>query len=113
MHTINNILCLHYFSLRLPVELECLSPKRLEIFQLQCVIKKINSGEVKVQACTHCLLHTVLCPPFCPSSIQTLTASIYKDKNIKKEAEMSKKSCIICFFCNYLLGHRNQIFILH
>lgn len=68
------------------------NPKRLEIFQLQCVINRINSGEVEVYACTHWLLHTVLLlhtildPPFCPSAIQTLTASIYKVKNIKREA---------------------------
>lgn len=52
------------------------SPKRLEIFQLQCVTNEINSGEVKGQAGTHCttalhsrekvvLLHAVLHPPFC------------------------------------------------
>lgn len=118
------------------------SPKRLEIFQLQCVINKTKSEEGKVQACTHCLLHTpplhtiflqsffyllfffylqlfilptillpsftlLLHPPFCPSSIQTLAASICKDKNAKKDTEMSKKSCITHFFCNCLLGHRS------
>lgn len=84
------------------------SPKRLEIFQLHRVINKINSGELKVQACTPCLYIQ-----FCPSSIQALTASIYKEKNTKREAEMSKKPSRSCFFCNYLPGHRTQGFILH